>query len=161
MLGQETLKTWTCWVKKPENPKNLVSKTLKTKKFRVKKPCKTQTFWVRFLVYSGFCTLCGSYQNWLRPSKPQTILGQETLKSLQISVGFQVLFGFFLHTLPGRWLGSQPPWGYHNGLHGVVVVAVADDRGAVAPLVVVVDHGHDDVVNDHHLVPGYKQGPDL
>ena len=104
MLGQETLKTWTCWVKKPENPKNLVSKTLKTKKFRVKKPCKTQTFWVRFLVYSGFCTLCGSYQNWLRPSKPQTILGQETLKSLQISVGFQVLFGVFgTLYLEGDW----------------------------------------------------------
>ena len=40
-------------------------------------------------------------------------------------------------------------------------MAVADDGGAVAPLVAVVDHGHNDVVDDHHLVPGYKQGPDL
>ena len=67
----------------------------------------------------------------------------------------------FLHTLPGRWLRSQPPWGYHYGLHGVVVVAVANHGGAVAPLIAVVDHGHNHVVDDHHLVPGYKQGPDL
>ena len=40
-------------------------------------------------------------------------------------------------------------------------MAVADDGGAVAPLVAVVGHGHDDVVDDHHFVPGYKQGPDL
>jgi len=40
-------------------------------------------------------------------------------------------------------------------------VAVADDGGAVAPLVAVVNHGHNDVVDDHHLVPGYKQSPDL
>ena len=40
-------------------------------------------------------------------------------------------------------------------------MAVADNGGAVAPLVAVVGHGHDDVVDDHHFVPGYKQGPDL
>ena len=40
-------------------------------------------------------------------------------------------------------------------------MAVANHGGTVAPLIAVVDHGHNHVVDDHHLVPGYKQGPDL